>query len=191
MAGIIALLYGAVAYVMFLGSFLYAVGFVGNLAVPKSIDSGTAGEVGDAVIVNVLLLGLFAAQHSVMARPAFKRLWTRVVPQSVERSTYVLLASLVLVLLYWQWRPIPTPVWTVEHPLWRGRALGDLLAWLGSRSDQHFPDQPFRAVRPGQVVRGCAASRCRSRSSGRRYSTSTSAIRSISAFCWRSGRCRR
>jgi methanethiol S-methyltransferase len=129
MKGLVTLIYGIVAYVVFLGSFLYAIGFVGNLIVPKSIDSGAVGDPVEAVIVNLLLLGLFAAQHSVMARPAFKRWWTRFVPHSVERSTYVLLASLVLLLLYWQWRPIPGLVWTVEDTFWIAVLNG--VFWLG------------------------------------------------------------
>ena len=129
MAGILSVLYGAFAYVVFLGSFLYAIAFVGNLPVPKTIDSGDTGPLGIALTVNVLLLGLFAVQHSVMARPAFKRWWTRFVPQSVERTTYVLLASLTLVLLYWQWRPIPTPVWSVTHPA--GAAILQAVFWIG------------------------------------------------------------
>lgn len=129
MTGIIALLYGIVAYLIFLGSFLYAVGFVGNLVVPKSIDSGIAGNPVEAVIINALLLGLFAAQHSIMARPAFKRMWTRIIPKSVERSTYVLLASLILLLVFWQWRPIPGPVWTVENPVFSAAIIG--VFWIG------------------------------------------------------------
>jgi protein-S-isoprenylcysteine O-methyltransferase Ste14 len=116
MAGIASVLYGAVVYLLFFGTILYAIAFVGNLPVPKVIDSAETSALVPALVINVLLLGVFAIQHSVMARPAFKRWWTRFVPQAVERSTYVLLASLVLVLLFWQWRPILMPVWSVTNP---------------------------------------------------------------------------
>jgi protein-S-isoprenylcysteine O-methyltransferase Ste14 len=130
MGGIAAVAYGAVAYAVFLGTIAYAVAFVGNLPlVPKTIDSGVPGPLAAALLVNTLLLGLFAVQHSVMARPAFKRWWTRFVPHAVERSTYVLLASLVLLLLYWQWRPIPAVVWSVSHPA--AATVMQALFWIG------------------------------------------------------------
>jgi methanethiol S-methyltransferase len=129
MGGLVGFLYGLVAYAVFLVSFLYAIGFVGNILVPKSIDSGEPGPLAEAMIVNTLLLGLFAVQHSAMAREGFKRWGTRFLPASVERSTYVLLASLVLLLLYWQWRPIPDAVWTVENPI-PAMAL-QAIFWLG------------------------------------------------------------
>lgn len=129
MGGIVSVLYGVIVYLLFLITFLYTIAFVGNLAVPKSIDSSIAGSPVEAVVVNVLLLGLFAAQHSIMARPAFKRLWARIVPKSIERSTYVLFASLILLLLYWQWRPIPGEVWSVENEVWIAVITG--VFWLG------------------------------------------------------------
>jgi len=129
MGGIIAVLYGAVCYVIFFGSFLYAIGFVGNLWVPKSIDSGVAGSPLTALVVDAALLTLFAVQHSVMARPGFKRSWTRIVPKSVERSTYVLFASAILLLLFWQWQPIPAPVWNLASP--PGVAAINTVGWLG------------------------------------------------------------
>jgi protein-S-isoprenylcysteine O-methyltransferase Ste14 len=116
MGRIIALLYGLVAYVVFLGAFLYAIGFVTRLWVPKHIDSGPVVALGEALVIDILLMSLFAIQHSVMARKPFKRWWTQIVPPVVERSTYVLLASLTLILLYWQWRPIPTVVWEIGNP---------------------------------------------------------------------------
>ncbi len=131
MGRFIALVYGAVAYVTFFVTFLYAIGFVGNILVPKSIDTPgeEAAPLVEAVLINVALLALFAIQHSVMARPGFKRWWTKVVPQSVERSTYVLLASLILLLLFWQWRTIPAAVWNVEHPA--GAFILTALFWVG------------------------------------------------------------
>ena len=116
MARLLAFLYGTAAYVLFLGAFLYAVGFVTGLPVPKTIDMGPVVSVTEALIVNLLLMSLFAIQHSVMARKGFKRWWTQFVPPAIERSTYVLFATLALILLLWQWRPIPTIVWQVTDP---------------------------------------------------------------------------
>lgn len=134
--------YGLLCYLIFLGTFLYAIGFVGNLVVTKSIDSGLVVPVGEAVAVNVLLLGLFAVQHSVMARPAFKRWWTRFVPRHVERSTYVLATSLLLILLFWHWRPLPGVVWEAEYPaavaLWVVFGVGWFLVLLSTFLIDHF-----------------------------------------------------
>src|SRR5882757_704945 len=124
MGGIASVLYGVLSYLLFFCTFLYAVVFVGNLPlsdllapglpVLKTIDSGAAGPLVPALIINIHLLALFAIQHSLMARPAFKRWWTKFVPQPVERATYVLLVSLTLLLLYWQWRPMPELIWSVS-----------------------------------------------------------------------------
>src|SRR5712691_2157153 len=126
-----AFLYGLAAYVVFFFTFLYAIGFVTDLVVPKTIDTGILVSTAEALVVNILLMSLFAVQHSVMARPQFKRWWTRFVPPAVERSTYVLFASLALILLFWQWRPIPTLVWQAQSAeiAWSLQALS-FLGWL-------------------------------------------------------------
>jgi protein-S-isoprenylcysteine O-methyltransferase Ste14 len=127
----LALLYGLAAYLLFFATFLYAIGFVAGLVVPKTIDSGEAVPVTEALIVNLILMSVFAVQHSVMARRQFKQWWTQYVPKSVERSTYVLLASLALVLLFWQWRPIPAVVWQVTNSQGAMAIMGlSLLGWL-------------------------------------------------------------
>jgi protein-S-isoprenylcysteine O-methyltransferase Ste14 len=126
----IAFAYGLVCYAAFFVTILYAIGFVANLGVPKSIDSGVAGPVGQAVVINVLLLSLFVVQHTIMARPAFKRWWTQYVPKPVERSTFVLFSSLILLLVFWQWRPIAGGLWRIEDPLARGMLYGiSFMGW--------------------------------------------------------------
>jgi protein-S-isoprenylcysteine O-methyltransferase Ste14 len=127
----IALLYGLVSYVIFFVSFLYALGFVEGLVVPKTIDIGASSPVGEAIVIDLLLLSLFAIQHSVMARPQFKKWWTQWVPNSIERSTYVLFASLALALLCWQWRPIPATLWHVDNPTVALALIGlSMVGWL-------------------------------------------------------------
>lgn len=135
--------YGLAVYLLFLVTFCYAIGFVGNWIVPKSIDSGVAGPIGTAIVINALLLGLFAIQHAVMARPGFKARLTRIVPTPTERSTFVLLACAALLLMYWQWRPMPEVVWSVTYPaakfaLYAICAMGWLLVLYATFCIDHF-----------------------------------------------------
>ncbi|HWD14997.1 MAG TPA: isoprenylcysteine carboxylmethyltransferase family protein, partial [Casimicrobiaceae bacterium] len=144
MGAISAFVFGAFAYACGAAALVYSMGFVGNVVVPKSIDAGTLVGSAEAVVVNLLLLGLFGVQHSVMARRSFKQWWTRIVPHSVERSTYVLAAALVLGLLFWQWRPILEPVvWQVESPvvallLWSIYWLGWTVLLVSTFLINHF-----------------------------------------------------
>lgn len=139
----LAFLFGVVCYVLFFATFLYLIGFVGNLLVPRSIDAGpTAGTV-TALLINVSLIALFGIQHSVMARPEFKDRWTKIVPRSIERSTYVLLTSAILILLFWQWRPMTTVVWDLQatwaqYIMWAVFFGGILLVLLATFVIDHF-----------------------------------------------------
>jgi protein-S-isoprenylcysteine O-methyltransferase Ste14 len=140
---LLAAAYGGLAYLLFVAVFVYAIGFAGNLLVPKSLDTGLPASPGTAVAVDLILLGLFAIPHSVMARPRFKHGWTRFIPIDLERSTYVLASSLLLALLFWQWRPLPARVWQVEHPavvaaFWGIFACGWLIALLSTFLIDHF-----------------------------------------------------
>jgi protein-S-isoprenylcysteine O-methyltransferase Ste14 len=140
---ITAFIYGVLCYLVFFGTFLYAVGFMGNLIVPKSIDSGRQEPLAVALLVDAGLLLVFAIQHSVMARQWFKRAWTRFIPEPVERSTYVLFSSLLLLLLFWQWRPLGGQVWNVENNVGRTALLtvfatGWLLVLISTFLINHF-----------------------------------------------------
>jgi protein-S-isoprenylcysteine O-methyltransferase Ste14 len=143
MSRLLALLYGAVCYTVFLLTFLYAIGFVSGFGVPRTIDNGITAPTANALLVDLLLLGLFAVQHSGMARRGFKRWWTRYVPAPVERSTYVLFSSLVLILMFWQWRTLPQTIWQVDSEparwvLYALAAVGWLLVLTGTFVINHF-----------------------------------------------------
>lgn len=123
-------LYGGFSYLAFLAAFLYAIGFVGNILVPQSVDSGgLATPLVTAIIVNCLLLSVFAVQHSGMARKGFKKVLTTYFPSEMERPTYVLATNAVLFLMFWQWRPMPEIVWSVEHTV--GAAVLQATFWAG------------------------------------------------------------
>jgi protein-S-isoprenylcysteine O-methyltransferase Ste14 len=124
-----ALLYGVICYMIFVGTFVYAMGFVTNLFVPTSIDSPARSALGHALLVNIALLGVFALQHSGMARQGFKKVWTRYVPEPLERSTYVLFTSVALLLMFWLWEPMGGIVWEVDNPT--GRAVLTALSLMG------------------------------------------------------------
>lgn len=121
------LLFGVLSYFVFFASFLYAIGFVGNLLVPKSIDSGDAGS--NALLINIALLSVFALQHSIMARPGFKKWWTTIFSPAIERSIYVLLSSLALFLIYWKWQPMPERVWNIEGANYV--LIINIIFWIG------------------------------------------------------------
>jgi len=164
-ARLLILLYAIVSYAVFLVASLYAIGFVGNYVVPKSIDTGRPVNLDEAIGINLLLLGLFAIQHSIMARPAFKRWWVTIFPAACQRSTYVLLSSLILLLLYWQWRPIPTQVWRVDGiaawlligVCWLGWSIAFASTYMIDHLDLFGLRQAFSALRgaaaPGQAFK--------------------------------------
>jgi protein-S-isoprenylcysteine O-methyltransferase Ste14 len=128
---ILFFLYGITTYLIFFGTFLYAIGFVGNFMVPKSMDSGESGPLGEALLINCLLLGVFAIQHSVMARKSFKKALTKIIPAAIERNTYVLFSSLALILIFWQWRPMGDVIWDVSNTTLGSVLIGiSLFGWF-------------------------------------------------------------
>jgi methanethiol S-methyltransferase len=128
---LLTLCYGGLAYLIFLGTFLYAVGFVSQYMVPKNINTGPASSLTTALLINLVLMSIFAVQHSGMARQGFKRLFARFASPAIERSTYVLLASLTLILLFWQWQPMPAVVWHIDNPVVAGIVTaGGFAGWL-------------------------------------------------------------
>lgn len=143
MTRLLCFIYGLVCYLAFFATFLYLIGFVGNLPLPKTIDSGVPASLGKTVIIDLALVALFAFQHSVMARPGFKRWWARFMPQAIERSSYVLLASLILCLLFWRWVPVTQEVWHLHAPfvatvLWVLFALGWVVVLTSTYLINHF-----------------------------------------------------
>ena len=177
---IVTLVYGAGSYLLFFLTFLYAIGFLGNVLVPKSLDSGPTGPLGAALLIDMCLLTLFAVQHSVMARPGFKRILTRFVSPAAERSTYVLASSLALLALFWLWRPLGGVVWDVQHTagrafLYVGFAFGWVLVLVTTFLINHFDlfglrqtwrhfqgqqQEPLRFVTPVLVPRRAAPVVC-------------------------------
>ena len=135
--------YGVGCHLLFLGTYAYMAGFVGNFFVPRTIDTAAGDTLASSIVVDLLLLGMFAVQHSVMARPAFKRIWTKIVPKPIERSTYVLLSCLVLVLLMWQWRGIDAVVWDVDATGASQHALGIVCLGLACCPDRQPDDRPL------------------------------------------------
>ena len=146
------LAYGFSVYLFFLATFLYMIGFIGDVPGLRTIDSGTAGDPWLALVVDVLLLSVFAVQHSVMARSGFKRWWTRIVPQPIERSTFVLAASLALVLVVWQWRPLARARVVGRRRRRANHPVRAVRVGLGGPARCDLPDQPFRAVRAAAGV---------------------------------------
>ncbi len=143
MKRILGFAYGLVSYALFFASFLYVIGFLNGLVVSKTVDSGVVGPLGTALAINLVLIALFGIQHSVMARIGFKNWWTTIVAEPIERSTYVLLSSLLLFLLYWQWRPMPEIVWDVQNEvgrgiIWAAFVGGILLVLYASFCINHF-----------------------------------------------------
>lgn len=125
----IVFLYGIISYVLFLAAFLYAIGFVGNLLVPKSINSPGGDPLATAILINALILSIFAIQHTIMARPAFKSKLSKIIPQEAERSTFVMMTSLIFGLLFWQWRPMNDIIWQVDNAT--GVMILQILFWIG------------------------------------------------------------
>lgn len=162
MRRVIGFVYGVTSYAIFFVTFLYLIGFLANVIVPKGVDGGIPQATGTSVLINLGLIALFGLQHSVMARPAFKKRLTALMPESIERSTFVLAASLVLIVLYWQWRPLPQVLWSFESPVARALLWGMLLAGFGIALLSTFIIDHFELFGLRQVWRALL-----SRSSGR------------------------